>query len=158
MPLGRGTPRAHTASPGGLNPVKAASLLQKNVPSMNSDAVQYIARFFCDTVQGPDSRDRFITFAVALNRNEQLVNDAELAYEQTLEGHEDGMRKLVCLRADDLATPERKLQLSANKQRATETSQFTPCFRPVMDKRQEQQDQMRSVQKTRVGSVSNVSD
>lgn len=156
MPPKRGTPPAHTASPGGLNPVKVASLLQRNVPTMNRDIVECIARVFCKIVQGSDSRNRCIDLAAALNRNEQLVRDAELAYEQTLQGHEDDMRKLVCKRADELATPERKLQLSANKQRAIETSQFSPCFRPVMDNREALERQMRSVQRTRVGSVSNL--
>ena len=76
---------------------------------MNPDIVECIARFFCKIVQGPDSRNRCIDLAAALNRNEQLVRDAEIAYERTLQGHEDDMRKLVCKRADELATPERKL-------------------------------------------------
>lgn len=156
MPPGRGTPPAHTASPGGLNPVKAASLLQKSAPTLNPDVVECIARVFCDTVQGTDSRDRFITLAAAFKRNEQLVQDAVLAYEQAARGHEGDMRKLVRKRAKELATPERKLQLSAHKQRAMETSQFSPCFRPVMDNRQGLEQQMRSVQRTRVGSVSNL--
>lgn len=158
MPLGRGTPPAHTASPGGLNRVKAASLLQKSVPLLNPNVVECIARVFCDTVQGPDSRDRFITLAAALNRNEQLVKDAQLAYEQAVGGQEGDMRKLVRKRAKELATPERMLERSANEQRAIETSQFSKCFRPVMDDREKHEQQMRSVQKTRVKSVSTVSD
>ena len=158
MPLGRGTPPAHTASPGGLNPVKAASLLKKSAPTLNADTVECIARVFCDTVRGTDSRDRFITLAAALNRNEQLVKDAELAYEQAVRGQEDDMRKLVRKRANELATPERLLQLSVNEQRAMETSQFSKCFRPVMDDREKHEQQMRSLQKPRVKSVSTVSD
>ena len=158
MPLGRGTPPAHTASPGGLNRVKAASLLKKSAPTMHPDAVECIARVFCDTVQGTDSRDRFIDLAAAFKRNEQLVQDAVLAYEQAVRGHEGDMRKLVRKRANELATPERMLQLSANKQRAMETSQFSPCFRPVMDQRGWHEQQMLKLQKSRVGSVSNLGD
>ena len=156
MPLGRGTPPAHTASPGGLNRFKAASLLETRVPLLNPVVVECIARVFCDTVQGTDSRDRFITLTAAFQRNEQLVRRAVLAYEQAARGHEGDMRKLVCLRANELATPERKLQRSENKESAMQTSQFSTCFRPVMDDRELNEQRIRSVQRTRVGSVSNL--
>ncbi len=154
MPLGRGTPPAHTASPGGLNPARAQTLLRKRVPSLKADAVECIVGVFCNTVQGTDSKTRFLDLVAALNRNEQLMKDAELAYEQAVRGHKDDLRKLVCRRADDLATPQRKLQLSANKQRAIEASMFSKCFRPVRDNREKHERDMRSVQKMRVGSVS----
>jgi hypothetical protein len=129
-------------------------LLRKRVPSLNPDAAECIARVFCDTVQGTDSKTRFLDLVAAFTRNEQLVHKAVLAYEQALRGHEGDMHKLVCRRADDLATPERKLRLSANKQRAIEASMFSKCFRPVRDNREEHERQIRSVQKMRVGSVS----
>lgn len=154
MPLGRGTPPAHTASPEGLNLAKARTLLQKRVPSLNPDAAKCIARVFCDTVHGAESKTRFSCLVAAFTRNEQLVQDAVLAYQQTLRGHKGDMHELVCRRADDLATPERKRQLSANKQLAIQGSKFSACFRPVMDEREELERQMRSVQKMRVGSVS----
>lgn len=133
-------------------------MLQKSAPTLNPDVVECIARVFCDTVQGTDSRDRFITLAAAFKRNEQLVQDAVLAYEQAARGHEGDMRKLVRKRAKELATPERKLQLSVNEERAMQTAMFSTCFRPVMDDRQRLEQEMRSVQKTRVGSVSSVSE
>jgi len=156
MSLGRGTPPAQIASPEGLNPVKARTLLHKRVPSLNPEAAQCIVRVFCNTVQGTDSKTRFSCLVAAFARNEKLVQDAVLAYQQTLRGHEGDMRKVVCQRADDLATPERKRQLSANKQLAIQGSKFSACFRPVMNEREELEMQMRSVQKNRIGSVSNL--
>ena len=157
MPLGRGTPPAHTASAGGLKPAMVVALLEK-VPSMNPSAVHCIALFFCQIVTSSDSKRRLINLASALRRNEELVKRAELAYFQTLDGNNDDMRKLVCMSATDLATTERMLQRSANEKRATQTSQFTPCFRPVMDEREEHELEMRKLQKSRVGSVSNLGD
>lgn len=158
MSLGRGTPPAHTASPGGLDSAKAASLLWKLVPLMHPDVAQCIANSFCATVTDTDMKRRFNNLANALGRSEQLVDRAVLAYEQTLQENQGPMRKLVCLRAHELATAERKLQISANMQSALQTSKFSVCFRPVMNNRELHQQQIRKVQKTRVGSVSNVSE
>ena len=150
-------PPAHTASPGGLDSAKAASLLWKLVPLMHPDVAQCIANSFCVTVKDTDIKGRFNNLAKALERSEQLVDRAVLAYEQTLQENQGPMRKLVSLRAHELATAERKVQISANMQSAMQTSKFSACFRPAMNNRALHEQQIRSVQKTRVASVSNVS-
>ena len=157
MPLGRGTPPAHTASAGGLKPAKAVALLEK-VPDINPSAVHCIARFFCQIVTSSDSKRRLINLASALHRNEELVKRAELAYFQTLDGNNDDMRKLVCMSATDLATPERQLKRITNRKDEMTTKKFSVCFRPVMDDREKHEQQARSVLPTRVGSVSNLGD
>lgn len=87
-----------------------------------------------------------------------FVKRAELAYFQTLDGNNDDMRELVCMSATDLATPERQLKRSANQKDEMETKKFSVCFRPVMDEREKHELEKEKLQKSRVGSVSNLGD
>lgn len=121
---------------------------------MNQSAVHCIAQFFYENVTSSDSKRRLINLASALRRNEKLVKLAEDAYLQTLDGNNDNMLKLVCMSANDLATPERQLERVANQNK--EPKKFSECFRPVMDNRAELEKQACSVWRCRVGSVSNL--
>lgn len=97
---------------------------------------------------------RFMNLAKALQRNELLVAHAVLAYEHTRQGDESVMHKLVCLRADELASEKRRLEQIANKERSMQNSKFSQCFRPVMENLQKHEKEQRAVQKSRVGPVS----